>query len=169
MPGQVLSFWRLVGRPMRATGYTEAAALKAGRLTEEIGGSICLASTVLYNVGLLAGMSIVERYCHSVDTYGDARYFELGRDAAVEYAYRDLRMSNEIDAPLAIRAGVCGGRVFAEAWSRPDLRLDVQLEVSSIAYVDGEAIEVRTWRTVSLDGRTWTDDLGLSHHDPPPA
>ncbi|HEX5479009.1 MAG TPA: VanW family protein, partial [Dehalococcoidia bacterium] len=86
MPGEVLSFWRLVGRPTRAAGYKEAAALKAGRLTSEVGGSICLASTVLYNVGLLAGMGILERYCHSVDTYGDARYFELGRDAAVEYA-----------------------------------------------------------------------------------
>ncbi len=58
-------------------------------------------------------MKIVERHCHSVDSYGDARYFELGRDAAVEYAYLDLRFRNDFPQPLLIRSRVEAESVVA--------------------------------------------------------
>ena len=49
-----------------------------------------------FNAGLLAGLEIVERSEHSVDTYSDQRYFELGRDTTIEYGYLDLRFRNEL-------------------------------------------------------------------------
>lgn len=55
-PGETLSFWRAVGRPTTRAGYARAAALKDGVLVEDVGGAICLASTLLYNIGLLSGM-----------------------------------------------------------------------------------------------------------------
>ncbi len=72
-PGETFSVWRLAGRPTRRAGYLPAAALKAGVLTSETGGAVCLLSTVLYNVALLGALEITERYCHSVDTYGERR------------------------------------------------------------------------------------------------
>ncbi len=103
-PGQVFSVWQLAGRPTSGLGYAPAAALKDGQLIRETGGAICLLSTVLYNVGLLAGLEVVERKCHSVDSYGAARYFELGRDAAIEFGYVDLRFRNS--HPERLRLGV---------------------------------------------------------------
>ena len=129
-PRETFSFWHCVGRPTIRAGYQEAAAIRDGALVRDIGGAICLASTLLYNVGLLAGMAIEERWCHSVDSYGDARYFELGRDAAVEYAYRDLRMRNDLAAPLMLRARVCDGAVRAEARAPSPQPLDVNVVVS---------------------------------------
>ncbi len=184
-PGETLSFWRRVGRPTERTGYKRAAALKAGVLTEDVGGSICLASTLLYNAGLLAAMHVVERTCHSVDSYGADRYFELGRDASVEYAYRDLRMRNELPAALLLRTHVEAASVLAEIWSAVPLALHVEIHVEeprftapplvqtpdasltqAVAIDDPGLIgvEVRTRRSLWLDGIARCDDLGVSRH-----
>ncbi len=101
-PGEVFSVWALARRPTAAEGYLPAAALKDRRLTAETGGAICLLSTVLYNAALLAGLEIVERHCHSVDSYGERRYFELARDAAIEYGYLDLRFRNNRGTALML-------------------------------------------------------------------
>src|SRR5690348_16220248 len=49
-PGEVFSVWRTAKRPTAQRGYARAAALKDGVLTTDVGGAICLLSTVLYNV-----------------------------------------------------------------------------------------------------------------------
>lgn len=175
--GETFSFWRCVGRPTEPAGYLTAAAIKNGILTEEVGGAVCLVSTLLYNIGLLGGMTIVERRCHSVDSYGDDRYFELGRDAAVEFAYLDLRFRNDWDVPILLRAHAQGETLVGEAWTASPLALAVSIDVSDPTYespatiegvLAGEAsharFQVRTRRTVHLDGDTRIDDLGLSIH-----
>lgn len=161
-PGETFSFWRCAGRPTRGRGYGFAAAIKDAVLTEDIGGAICLASTLLYNIGLLGGMTIVERRCHSVDSYGEQRYFELGRDAAVEYAYLDLRFRNELGAPVLLRAFAEGARVVAEAWSAEALPLRVEISVE--AEETERLLRVLTRRVVLLDGHRREEDLGWSVH-----
>lgn len=131
-------------------------------LTEDIGGAICLASTLIYNIGLLGGMTIVERRCHSVDSYGERRYFELGRDAAVEYAYLDLRFRNGLGAPVLLRAYAEEERVVAEARSAEALPLRVEIDVETLE--DAETIRPRTRRTVVLNGSRREEDLGWSVH-----
>ncbi len=106
LPGQVFSVWALARRPAARGGYLPAAALKDRRLTTEVGGAICLLSTTLYNGALLAGLEIVERHCHSVDSYGERRYFELARDAAIEYGYLDLRFRNNRGTALMLSVEV---------------------------------------------------------------
>jgi vancomycin resistance protein VanW len=115
----VFSVWRTAKRPSAARGYARAAALKDGVLTTDIGGAICLLSTVLYNVGLLGALEIVERHCHSVDSYGENRYFEPGRDAAIEFPYLDLRLRNPHAFPVWLGVRVDEQRVAAELRS-PD-------------------------------------------------
>ncbi len=101
-PGQTFSVWRQAQRPTLRNGYAAGAALRDGELRSEVGGSTCLLSTVLYNVALLGAMDVVERHCHSVDLYGEARYFELGRDASIEFGYLDLRFRNPHDFPVVL-------------------------------------------------------------------
>lgn len=160
-PEETFSFWRLVGRTTSSTGYAPAAALRDGVLVEDVGGAICLASTLLYNIGLLSAMAVDERWCHSVDSYGGARYFELGRDAAVEYAYRDLRLRNVLDVPLMLRASVEDDAVRAEAWSSDAVDLSVEIAVTPPEYRNG-VLGVGTRRTVTRDGVVGADDLEVS-------
>ncbi len=162
-PGETFSFWRVVGRPTEAAGYRRAAALKSGVLTEDIGGSICLSSTLLYNVALLAGAAIIERRCHSVDSYGDARYFELGRDAAVEHPYIDLRFRNALSRDALLHAVVVDRRAHAELRTRDATPIDVQIEVSA-PHQTPEGFRFHTSRTVTLAGAAARDDLGWSDY-----
>jgi len=161
-PSETFSFWRCVGRPARARGYRLAAAIRDAVLTQDVGGAICLVSTLLYNVGLLGGLTIVERRCHSVDSYGERRYFELGRDAAVEHPYLDLRFRNDLGTPLLLRAHPEAERVVAEAWSAAPLGLCVQIDVDVDAS-DG-LLRARTRRAVRRDGHRREEDLGWSTH-----
>ncbi len=186
-PGETFSLWRRAGPPSIDAGYAEAAAIRAGRLVTELGGATCLLSTVVYNAALLAGLEITERWWHSVDTYGDERYFELGRDAAIVYGYRDLRFRNPFS--YAVRLGVAAGAngVHASVTAARPRDFAVELRVSkpvrkpfSTEWVvdpdlpPGEEIVVepgydglrcRTTRIVTwADGTRREDDLGESHH-----
>ncbi len=185
-PGETFSFWRAVGRPTRAAGFLPAAALKNRKLTEETGGALCLASTLLYNVALLSGMTIVERQCHSVDTYGARRYFELGRDASVEFAYIDLRFRNDSNVSLIMHASAGDRTVEARICAKDATSLCVEICVSPPEYMtpptstvpdatlspdermiddDGQCgMRIRTRRIVRSRAGCHVDDLGWSVH-----
>lgn len=157
-PGETWSLWRLAGAPSRAKGYGEAAAIVNGELTTAIGGATCLVSTVVFNAGLLAGLEVVERAQHSIDTYGERRYFELGRDATIEYGYLDLRFRNEFPWPLRLNVTVEDDAVsatFDAPIPRPfEVEVTVEVDRSS-----RDVIEARTRRAIRgpmVQPRTWT-------------
>lgn len=188
-PGETFSVWHLAPRPTEKAGYLPAAALKSGVLTSETGGAICLLSTVLYNIALLGALEITERYCHSVDTYGEHRYFELARDAAIEYGYRDLRFRNTHPFPVLVEIEITGDAVTAGLRSAIPAPFHVTLEVdashrqaagwsvsSDRALATGESrvvreplagLAVKGRRIISRpDCAPTTEPLPPSHHEP---
>jgi hypothetical protein len=164
-PGETFSFWHSVGRPTERAGYRRAAALKRGVLTEDVGGALCLASTLLYNVALLGGLEIVERRCHSVDSYGPARYFELGRDAAVEYAYIDLRFRNRHASPVILRARIEDDAVVAELRSADVIVMGVEIGVDT-PFVACRQVTVRAERVVTCEDRVLRETWWSTHNAP---
>jgi vancomycin resistance protein YoaR len=157
-PGEVWSLWRIAGRPTRARGYGEAAAIIDGELTTAIGGSTCLLSTVVFNAGLLAGLEVVERSQHSVDTYGDRRYFELGRDATIEYGYLDLRFRNVHRYPIRLGVSAVADEVRAGFQAPVEPRFAVELAVE-VARPSSEVLVAATRRLIREEtGQTqiWT-------------
>ena len=166
-PGEVFSVWRLAEVPDEKHGYARAAALRDGLLTTEPGGAICLLSTVLYNAALLAGVEILERHCHSVDSYGDKRYFELGRDAAIEFGYLDLRFRNHCEMPVQLRIHVSNERVEAAVFGSDEKQFDIKLDVGpqeALAPLLGDRgrYRVRTLRRRESRTGDVTEDLGWS-------
>lgn len=156
-PGQTWSLWKLAGAPTRSKGYGEAAAIVNGELTSAVGGATCLVSTVVFNAGLLAGLEVTERAHHSVDTYGERRYFELGRDATIEYGYLDLRFRNDLPWPLHLEVRVDTDEVraiFRAPVPRP-FEVDVTVEVDRST---PDVIETRTRRAIRghmIPTQTW--------------
>jgi hypothetical protein len=89
--GQTFSFWRQVGRPVKARGYVVGRELRAGCLIPTVGGGICQLSNALHRVALTAGCRIDERHRHSAVVNGLA--FDPGTDATVYWNYVDLRFT----------------------------------------------------------------------------
>ncbi len=101
LSGEVFSFWETVGNPSEANGYKTGRNIVNGVLKEAIGGGLCQLSGIIYHTSLLAGLTIVERYNHTVDIYKEEdRFTPLGADATVVYGYKDLRVKNQLAVPI---------------------------------------------------------------------
>lgn len=104
LPGQIFSFWHLVGQPTAKAGYVEGRTITGEHLVTSVGGGLCQLSGMIYFMALRAGLTIIERHPHSKDIYTDAtRFAPLGSDATVVYGYKDLRVKNSLAMPLCFR------------------------------------------------------------------
>jgi len=102
-PKKIFSFSDRVGEPTKANGFREAPVFVRGQVKTDVGEGLCLIATNVFNTLLYAGCEILERHCHSIDAYGDSRFYELGQDAAVAYGHTDLIVRNHSQVPLQVR------------------------------------------------------------------
>lgn len=94
-PGETVSFWRIIGRPIEANGFQIGRAIVNDRLGADIGGGLCQVASLLYELGLRGGMAIGEHHAHSRDLYTeDTRFTPLGLDAAIVWGFKDVRWRN---------------------------------------------------------------------------
>jgi vancomycin resistance protein VanW len=118
--GEVLSFWRQVGKPLRRRGFVEGRELREGCMIATIGGGLCQLSNALHEAALDAGLDVVERHAHTRVVPGSRA--EAGRDATVFWNYLDFRIRSprpfRIEArltadelELTIRGGIAGAFV----------------------------------------------------------
>jgi len=108
-PGEIFSFWYLVGKPSVKTDYKVGINIIQGKLDFDVGGGLCQLSGLLYHLALTAGLEIIERFPHSVDLYtDDTRYTPLGSDATTAYGYKDLRLKNSLSIPFCFRITIQG-------------------------------------------------------------
>ena len=103
-PGEIFSFWHLVGKPDRAKGYLEGRSLVDNQLKAELGGGLCQLSGMIYFLTLKAGLVTLERHSHSHDIYTEStRFAPLGSDATIVYGYKDFRFQNNLDVSVCFR------------------------------------------------------------------
>ncbi|OLP17777.1 hypothetical protein BST81_11925 [Leptolyngbya sp. 'hensonii'] len=129
-PGQIFSFCDRVGEPTLANGFREGPVFVRGQVETGVGGGLCLIATNTFRTFLLAGCSILERHCHSIDAYGESRFYELGQDAAVAYGYKDLIVRNPSPVPLQLRFEVLpeAGTVRSSLWGQSLCAWQVKVE-----------------------------------------
>jgi len=102
-PGNIFSFWYLLGNPTQKKGYKKGRNIIGDSLQEDIGGGLCQVSGMLYHLALVSGLEILERHNHTLDLYEeDKRYTPLGADATVVYGYKDFRFKNNFDVPIRL-------------------------------------------------------------------
>lgn len=106
-PGEIFSFWTLVGCPSAAAGFAVGRSIRGGLVGGEIGGGLCQVSGIAYEAGLHAGLLVVERHPHSRDLYAEEdRFTPLGLDATVVWPNKDLRLSNPFAVPVQFRFAI---------------------------------------------------------------
>ncbi|NJK29244.1 MAG: VanW family protein [Acaryochloris sp. SU_5_25] len=129
-PQAIFSFWQRVPPPLPKHGFQAGPMLIRGQLTTDVGGGLCQISTTLFGAFLAGNLQILERYNHSVDTYGCDRFFTLGQDAAVVYGYKDLIVRHLHPIPLQIRLQVDSENLTTTAslWGQAPMPVAVILE-----------------------------------------
>lgn len=117
-PNEIFSFWHIVGNPNNKKRFQEGRSIHHGCQGLDIGGGLCQASGIIHHLALLAGLSVEERYNHSVDLYTDeTRFAPLGTDATVFYGFKDLRICNNKSFPISFKLDITDTDIHARLLS----------------------------------------------------
>ena len=148
-PGQIFSFWAVVGWPNRLKGYRQGRNLVNGKVQSAYGGGLCQVSGILYHLALMAGLNVIERHNHSLDIYAEAeRFGPLGSDATVAYGYKDLRIRNNTTHTLCFELRIDENQLTAQIRSPIAIcartitfeRIEMPPKRRVITYMDGALV-----------------------------
>jgi len=102
-PGQVFSYWKLIGRPTKLKGYKKGMILKSGKVTAGTGGGLCQLSNLIYWLTLHTPLTIKERHRHGYDVFPDSnRTQPFGSGATCFYNYGDLMIENNTNTSFQL-------------------------------------------------------------------
>ncbi len=106
-PGQVFSFWYLVGRPSARKGYKEGMVLHSGTVGQGIGGGMCQMTNLLYWMTLHTPLTVIERHRHCYDVFPDSgRTQPFASGATCFYPHLDLMIRNDTGRPYRLKIEV---------------------------------------------------------------
>ncbi len=96
-PGEVFSFWRLVGSVTRQKGYKTGLTIKGGRPSSDTGGGMCQFTNLIHWLVLHSPLTICEHHHHDgVDLFPDfGRVVPFGTGTSILYNYKDYRFRND--------------------------------------------------------------------------
>ncbi len=97
-PGETFSVEEAVTPFDAEHGYEQAPSYENGTTVDTYGGGICQVSTTLYNALIRAELEIDERHGHSMTV----SYVDPSADAAISEGSKDLKFTNDTDAPIYI-------------------------------------------------------------------
>ena len=95
-PGEVFSYWRLIGKPTKRKGYLEGMVLQNGTFGPGTGGGLCQLSNLIFWMTLHTPLTVIERHRHGFDVFPDSnRTQPFGSGATCFYPYIDLMIRND--------------------------------------------------------------------------
>jgi vancomycin resistance protein VanW len=151
-PGEIFSFWALVGRPSARSGFAVGRSIRGGEIEGDVGGGLCQLSGIAYQVGLRGGLAPLERHPHSRDLYSEEeRFTPLGLDATVVWPYKDLRLANNFGVPVMLSFSLDGMSLSASLRAGRPIEPMV-LEIDRVDHPERREVRVsRGGMTISHD------------------
>jgi vancomycin resistance protein VanW len=98
-PGEVFSFWSLVGNCSKRKGYQTGLTIAGSKASEGTGGGLCQFTNLLHWMVLHTEMDIIEHHHHdNLDLFPDfGRQIPFGTGTSIVYNYLDYRFKNNTD------------------------------------------------------------------------
>ena len=98
-PGEIFSFWHLVGNTTKAKGYKEGVTISKTQVTAGVGGGLCQFTNLIHWLILHTPLTIIEHHHHDgIDLFPDYnRQVPFGTGTSIVYNYLDYRFKNETD------------------------------------------------------------------------
>jgi len=95
-PGEVFSYWKLIGNPTKRKGYLEGMVLKNGTVQSGVGGGLCQLSNLIFWMTIHTPLTVIERHRHGYDVFPDSnRTQPFGSGATCFYPHGDLMIRND--------------------------------------------------------------------------
>ncbi|MCI9427287.1 MAG: hypothetical protein HFI81_05960 [Eubacterium sp.] len=107
-PDEQFSVYKSVSPFDAENGYELAGSYENGTTVQTYGGGICQVSTTLYNAVILSELQVDERFNHSMIV----NYVKPSMDAAIAGTSKDLKFTNNTDAPIYIEGYTNGGQLY---------------------------------------------------------
>jgi len=109
-PGEIFSFWELVGNPSKAAGYREGLVIAHGKPSRDIGGGMCQFTNLIHWMILHSDLTIIEHHHHdSIDLFPDyGRVIPFGTGTSILYNYLDYRFRNDTQSTYQLVTAVDG-------------------------------------------------------------
>ncbi len=118
-PGEVFSFWKLVGDISYKNGYMDGVFLSDGEVKVGVGGGLCQIANLLFWMFLHTELTVVERYRHGFDPFPDyGRVIPFGTGATLVDGWKDLKMKNNSSSIYQINVW------FDDAYIYGDIMVD---------------------------------------------
>jgi len=169
-PGEVFSFWRLVGKPIERRGFLPGLQLSFGELVSMVGGGLCQFSNLLHWMVLHAPLEISERHRHSVDPFPDyRRTVPFGTGATVFYNYLDFMFRNNTPWRFQLKTWVDENNLQGEIRCETKLPSIFSVEERNHRFIriDGTVYrENELWRieTDSVTSEVMAEELLMKNH-----
>lgn len=94
-PGEVFSYWKLIGKPTKRKGYVEGMVLRNGTVKTGTGGGLCQLSNLIFWMTIHTPLTVIERHRHGYDVFPDSnRTQPFGSGATCFYPHGDLMIQN---------------------------------------------------------------------------
>ncbi|WP_242966874.1 VanW family protein [Desulfosporosinus sp. FKA] len=141
-PGDILSFNNIVGERTVAGGYKDAYIIVNGKFIPGLAGGICQVSSTLYNTGLLADLSVVQRTNHDLAI----TYAPLGQDATVAYPDLDLKFRNNTGGYVLVRTRTTSNTLTIDLYGKvkPGQEVAITDTTESVVQPDEQRVVDKT-------------------------
>ncbi len=117
-PGQILSFWKILGRASSQNGFVNGMLIADGEAIEGVGGGLCQLANLLYWMALHSPLEVIEHHHHSLDIFPDSgRVLPFGSGASVYYNYLDLQFQNITNHPIGLDVWLSDTHLHGTLWT----------------------------------------------------
>lgn len=128
-PGEVFSYWKLIGKPTKSKGYVDGMILKNGGFVSGVGGGLCQLSNLIFWMSIHTPLTIIERHRHDYDVFPDSnRTQPFGSGATCYYPHGDLMIRNDTSDTYQLLIEV-GEKHLKGEWrvsSQPQYRFEIE-------------------------------------------
>ena len=127
-PGEVFSYWNLIGNPTAIKGYKKGMILRNGTFAAGTGGGLCQLSNLIFWMTIHTPLTVIERHRHGYDVFPDSnRTQPFASGATCSYPHVDLMIRNDTDSTYQLKVTV-GEKHLEGEWrvsDEPQYRFEV--------------------------------------------
>lgn len=114
-PGQVFSFWKMVGHASKRKGYKDGRVISKNGLKPGTGGGLCNLANTINLMVLHSPLSIVEIHTHSDALAPDeGKRVPFSSGTSVSFNYIDYRFQNNTDQDVQLLLWCEDGKLWGE-------------------------------------------------------